>query len=973
MNLEIGNVYGGFKLLETRELKEIGAKGLIFTHEKTKAKLLKIVKDDDNKVFSIGFRTPPEDSTGLPHILEHSVLCGSRKFDTKEPFVELLKGSLNTFLNAMTYPDKTIYPVASKNEKDFFNLMDVYLDAVLYPNIYKHKEIFMQEGWHYSIDDKDAPLAYNGVVYNEMKGAYSSPDSVLYRKIPSTLYPDTCYALSSGGDPEEIPNLSYEQFIAFHKKYYHPSNSYIFLYGNGDTLKELEFINDNYLKDFSEVHIDSEIAVQPTFEEMVYEKLTYGVAENETLDGKSYYSLNFVIGDQPHEENYFAFEVLTYLLISSTAAPLKKALLEAGIGKAVSGDFNGCIKQPTFTVLVKNGEAGQEEKFKKIVMDTLKQLVEKGIDKELIEASLNRVEFELREGDYGSYPEGLIHYLKVMDSWLYGGEPMQYLEYDKVLSKVKTALTTNYFEQLIEKYLLNNTHCSLVSLHPAYGINEKKEQDSIKKLEEKKESLTDKEIQAIVENCAKLRERQNTPDTPEQLECIPALSLDDIDRKAENLSVDIKEINGVKALHHNFHTNKIAYVSLLFNSKGVPQDLIPFIGLLTDIFGKCGTDKYDYSKLSNLVNINTGGVGYTPMSVSNVKNFGDYSTFIEVSFKCLEDKVEKTLELIENVIFNTDFNDEGRIKQLIGEKKARLEGSIISNGHRIAMKKVLSYAFNRGAYDEKISGLEYYDFLVKLEEKFDGKSIKENLNAVRNAVFNRSNLIISYSGIEEDYNSFKEKVASFIEVLSTDRVGHNIYSFDLGNKNEGLLTQGNVQYVAKGGNYKLDGYEYNGALSLVETILGFDYLWNNVRVKGGAYGVFSNFRRDGGAYIVSYRDPNIKETLDIYEKIPNYLANFTGDEKEMTKYIIGTIRNQDHPISNSSRGYISTSYYLAGLSYEDLQRERDQVLEADENTIRKFAPLVSDLLRQQYICVLGNENKIKEQTGLFNKLVKVIK
>lgn len=968
----IGNIYNGFKLIESRELKEIGSRGLVFEHTKTGAKLVKIVNDDDNKVFSIGFRTPPEDSTGLPHILEHSVLCGSRKFNTKEPFVELLKGSLNTFLNAMTFPDKTIYPVASRNEKDFFNLMDVYLDAVLYPNIYKHEEIFMQEGWHFNIESPESPLTYNGVVYNEMKGAYSSPDSLLYRKIPSTLFPHTTYSQSSGGDPEDIPKLTYENFIAFHKKYYHPSNSYILLYGNGDTEKELAFINDNYLKDFETIQVDSSIPTEPPFEEMVEKEFVYGISEEDSLEGKTYLSLNYVIGEAKDPEVYLAFEILAYLLLKSTAAPIKKALLEAGIGKAVSGDFNNSIKQNSFTITAKNADLSQKQDFKGVVMNTLKNLVHNGIDKELVEASINRVEFELREGDFQGYPKGLIYYMKIMDSWLYEGEPFVHIEFEKALTKIKEALTTPYFEKLIDKYLLNNYHSSFVVLKPERGVNERAEANLAKKLEDIKKSLSKEEIEEYISKCKKLKERQSTPDSPETLKSIPVVSLEDIDKKAEKLPLEERIVQNQKVLYHNFHTNKIAYVTLYYNSSGASKELIPYVRLISDLLGKVDTKKYSYDKLSNLVNINTGGIEYTPTSFSNNKKSGEFTPYFKVSFKCLMSKIAKTFELLEEILTSTELSSEKRIKQLISEVKSRVEGRLFDSGHILSIRRVLSYVSNKGAYDELIQGISYYKFLASLEKNFDIKEISSNLVKVKEEVFNKNNLIASFSGVEEDYKDFEKELNTFIASLSDHKLAYNNYSFDLERKNEALLMQGNVQYVAKGGNFKNNRYEYTGTLSLLETISGFDYLWNNVRVKGGAYGVFSNFRRDGGAYIVSYRDPNVKETIKVYDDMYKYLENFDAEDREMQKYIIGTIRKLDHPLSNSTKGDVASSYYLSGISYEDIQGERTEVLEAKVESIKELAPMLKDLMAQEYICALGNEAKLKENKDLFKNLVKVI-
>lgn len=973
MKLEKEKIYNGFKLLEIRDIKEIEAQALLFEHEKTKAGLIKVISDDDNKVFSIGFRTPPKDSTGVAHILEHSVLCGSRKFDVKEPFVELLKGSLNTFLNAMTYPDKTVYPVASRNEKDFFNLMDVYLDAVLYPNIYKHEEIFMQEGWHYNLENKDDNLTYNGVVYNEMKGAYSSAESLLFRSIPGSLYPSTTYAVSSGGEPEEIPNLSYGEFLDFHKKYYHPSNSYMFLYGNGDLEKELSFINDEYLSKFEEKEIDSEIDVEVPFDKMADLELFYGIANDEKEDEKSFYSLNFSIGEAIDAEKYLAFEILAYLLLRTTAAPIKKALIDAGIGKAVSGDYDNCIKQPCFTIYIKNANKGDKEKFKNIVFDTLKDLVSNGIDKELIEASINRVEFELREGDFGSYPKGLIYYLKSMDSWLYGGDPFIHLEYEPILEKIKTALTTNYFEELIEKYMINNTHSSLVSLYPKKGLNEEKQKALELKLENLKKSFTDEKIEDLIEKCKELKKRQETVDSIEKLESIPLVSRSDINNESEKLPLTEKEIQGVKVLHHEFYTNKISYINLYFKSSAIDKELISRISFLSDILGKCSTKEYSYEKLSNIVNINTGGISYSPCSISDVSKYGKYTPYFEISLKCLESKLSTVFNILKEVILNTNFDDEKRIKQILDEKKSRIESAIFEGGHRVTGKKVLSYISEKGAYEEELSGLKYYDFLISAVENFDIKKIKNELEKIAKLIFNKNNLIISFSGTDEDYREFEKSINNFISSLDSKELSYNKYDFDVEAKNEALLMQGDVQYIAKGGDYKKEGYNFRGDMALLDTILGFDYLWNNVRVKGGAYGVFSSFRRDGSCYIVSYRDPNVKETIEVYDGVSDYLENFEVSDREMQKYIIGTMRKLDSPITNSSKGEIATTLYLSGITYEQRVRERKEILNSTTDTIKSFAPLLKAVMKQNCICALGNENKLKENKDIFSTLVKVIK
>jgi len=633
MTLEIGKMYNGFKLLEESTINEINSKALLFQHEETGARLLKLENEDDNKVFSIAFRTPPKNSTGVAHILEHSVLCGSRKFPTKEPFVELIKGSLNTFLNAMTFADKTMYPVASRNKKDFFNLMDVYLDAVFYPNIYNYPQIFMQEGWHYELEDKNSDITYKGVVYNEMKGAYSSPESILMRKISESLFPNTTYGVESGGDPDFIPELSYEEFIDFHKKYYHPSNSYIFLYGDGDVLEELKFIQDNYLKDFHRLNIDSSIKIQPSFPKMREMTVDYPISPNEKEEDKTFLSLNFAVGKSTDKELYLAFDILEHLLLETPAAPLKKALIGANIGKDVFGIFDSSILQPSFSVVVKNSNEDKKDEFKQVVFNTLKDLVENGIDKKLIESSINIKEFALREADFGGYPTGLIYGIKCMDSWLYDGNPFMHLNYEPQLEKVKEALRSNYFERLIKEYILNNNHSSLLIVKPKKGLGEEKEEQLKKNLKSYKEKLSEKEINNLIEETTKLKERQTTSDSPESLKKIPLLSIDDIERNTEELPLELGEESGIKILKHNIFTNKIAYINLYFNTTVVPQELIPYVGLLSSVLGKVSTKKYSYEELSNEVNIHTGGIYYTATAYSDSKELDGFVPMLKIKAK----------------------------------------------------------------------------------------------------------------------------------------------------------------------------------------------------------------------------------------------------------------------------------------------------------------------------------------------------
>jgi presequence protease len=970
MEFKVGEVYNGFKLLEEKDVKEINSRARIFEHEKTGAKLLNIANDDDNKVFGIGFRTPPGNSTGLPHILEHSVLCGSRKFPSKEPFVELLKGSLNTFLNAMTYPDKTIYPVASRNYKDFFNLMDVYLDAVFYPNIYKYPEIFLQEGWHYELYEKNEDIIYNGVVYNEMKGAFSSPDSILYRRTRRSLFPDNAYGFESGGDPDDIPDLSYEEFINFHKQYYHPSNSYIFLYGDGNLLEEMRFIDNEYLNNFSRLEVNTEIPDQNPFEKLREEIVEYPADD---LVDNAYLSLNFVTGTALDTELSLAFEILEHLLLETPAAPLKKALIDAGIGKEVSGQFDSGIKQPVFSIIVKRANEEQKDNFKNIIFETLRKLKDQGIDKELVEASINKMEFLLREADYHGYPKGLVHYLRSLDSWLYGGHPLLNIEYEPVLEKVKASLTSNYFEKLIDKYLLNNPHSSIVVLKPAKGIIETKAEELKNRLQQYKAGLSEDNLEKIIANTKNLKKRQETPDTVKALQSIPMLSLEDINPEPEKVAVEEREEQGVKILFNPVFTNKIAYLNLLFNTDKVSMELLPYIGLLSSVMGKVGTEKYDYGSLANKININTGGIGFNTRIFMENGRAEDFHPSFNVKCKVLVEKLPQAVELIAEMLGTTKFDEKKRVFEVIREVKSRFETIIYSSGHSIAAMRALSYMSPKSMYEELISGLEYFKFLSELERNFESKwkEISDNLKKTASFIFNKSNLLINYVSEEEDYAHLQGNMGTLLQSLGTEAFETVAYNFDMKPENEGLLTQSKVQFVAKAGNFIKSGYSYSGSLQVLKTIARFDYLWNKVRVQGGAYGVMSSFGRDGNMYIVSYRDPKLKETLSVYDSLEGYLRTFEADEREMTKYIIGTISNLDFPLTPSMKGEVSTVNHISKISYEDIRRERQEVINTGVKDIRKFADLLKTSMEQNNICVLGNEGKIKDNKDVFNKLVNI--
>jgi Zn-dependent M16 (insulinase) family peptidase len=875
----------------------------------------------------------------------------------------------------MTYSDKTIYPVASKNDKDFLNLMDVYLDAVFYPNIYKYPEILMQEGWHYELNNKEEEITYKGVVYNEMKGAFSSPEDLLYRKIQESLFPDTTYGVESGGDPQYITDLTYEQFLDFHKKFYHPSNSYLYLYGNGELQKQLKFIDEEYLSAFDKVEVDSKINLQKPFGEIKDFKSEYSVAKEDLGKDKTFLSLSFVLGDACNDEVTLAFDILEYLLLETPAAPLKKALIDAGIGKDVYGFFDGSILQPVFSIVVKNSNEDKKEEFKNIVFSTLKELVKNGIDKRLVEACINIKEFRLREGDTRSYPKGLLYYTKAMSGWLYDSDPLIQLEYERILEKVKTALTTNYFEELLEKYLINSKHGSLITLIPKPDLAEEKAESLRRKLKEYKASLSEDEIEKIISQAKALRERQTTPESKEDIEKIPLLSLEDINPKAEELPLEEKVIGDNKVLLNPIFTNKIAHIKLIFDTRTVDEKHIPYLSLLSGILGRIGTEKFTYADLSNEINIYTGGISYGAATFTQNGTAGEYVPKFIVKSKSLIDKVPKVMEILEEILLNTKLDDKKRLKEIIQEMKSRLEMAIFDSGHIVAANRLFSYFSSIGKYEEVLSGFEFYKFMEDLEENFDSKidEIINNLTEVSNLIFNRKNLILSVALEGEDYVDVEKELEAFINKLNNVDLPLKEYNFEIGAKNEGFLTQGDVQYVIKGCNFRQLGYDYKGSLQVLKTIQSLDYLWSNIRVLGGAYGSFASFGRSGNMFFGSYRDPNLKETLEIYDKAENYLRNFQADEREMTKYIIGTISNFDLPLTPSLIADKSVSYYLSNVTKEDIQKERDEVLHCTVEEIRGFADMLRDTMKQNYLCVLGNSSKIKQNKEIFNELVEVFK
>lgn len=968
------NQLHGFTLLQENNVTELNGTATLYKHEKSGARLLHLGNDDDNKVFSIFFRTPPPDSTGVAHILEHSVLCGSKKFPCKEPFVELMKGSLNTFLNAFTFSDKTGYPVASRNEKDFSNLMDVYLDAVFYPNIYDRPEIFRQEGWHYSLPDKEADLLYNGVVYNEMKGAFSSPEQILYRKIEQSLFPDTPYGVEAGGDPDDIPALSYEQFLDFHKTYYHPANSYIFLYGNGDIKRQLAFLNDSYLDTFSRLATDSAIPLQAPFAKLQHLTDSYPVGDDEDPTEKAFFAMNFATAEVTDAETVLGLTMLNRILLQTAASPLKKALIDAGIGKDVTGHFDTDIRQPVLSVIAKHADSSQKPEFVNCIRKTLKKEIENGLSEKLVDASINNIEFQLREADYHSFPKGLVYAIQCMSTWLYDGDPLSPLRYEQHIAAIKTKAKNGYFEKLIRTMLLDNPHASLVTLLPEQGLNSKKETKLKKKLTTLKAQFSLQDLDNLVITTKNLGEYQQAADTPQDLATIPLLELSDINTKAEQLPLDEKD-GAVTTLFHPIFTHDISYVDLYFDTASVPEKHIPYLALLDQVMGRMNTSKYDYISLSNELNIHLGDISFSAHCFSEYKNRDIYHPKFIVSAKALTTKTAKMKGLIEEVILHSDFTDKRRLQEIVREMRSHLEMQIMQSGHIYARRRIASYLTARGYFQEQLSGIAFYLFIKDLDDNFSEKAetIVENLRQTAELVFHRRNALISITADQNDLERIDAGISGIINNCPDSTMAQVEQNIIPEVKNEGFIIPGQVQYVAKGTNLETDGFSaYDNRLLLLQTILGTDYLWNNVRVMGGAYGAAAKFLHDGTVFFSSYRDPNLTDTLKIYNAIPHFVRSFAPDEREMRKYIIGTIGRLDAPLTPSMKGESATADFISHIGQDDIQQERDDILSATSKDLTFFADPLEKAMAKGICCTIGSDAKIRENEELFDSVISLM-
>ncbi|SDB13264.1 insulinase family protein [Eubacterium oxidoreducens] len=960
-----------YELVTKEYLQDIKADGYILRHKKTKARICVISNDDTNKVFTIGFRTPPTDETGVPHIIEHSVLCGSRKYPVKDPFIELVKGSLNTFLNAMTYSDKTVYPVASYNDQDFQNLMDVYLNAVFYPNVLEDERLFRQEGWHYEVDD-EGKLFVNGVVYNEMKGAYSSPEEIVNKKIYETLFPDNAYSKDSGGNPEHIADLTYEDYLAFYKKFYHPSNSFIYLYGDMDIEEKLNWMDEEYLSKFDYLEVDSQIPYQKPSDKVIETEVSFGISEEEDEENKNYLTYNAVVADSLDPNLYLAFGVLRYVLISAPGAPLKKAMLDAGIGKSIVGSYDGGIKQPVFSIMAADAKLSQKEEFLRIIKEVLTEQVQNGLNQKALRAAIDADEFKYREADYYTYPNGLIWGLTIFDSWLYDDEkPLVHMHGIEVYEYLRDQIDKGYFEELISKYLLNNTHACVVIGKAQKGYNERREKKQLEKMKQFQESLSEEEMKEIVLKAAELKHFQETPDDPKQLERIPLLKREDLNKKTLPFRNDLRQLRNTSLLHHDYETRGIIYFKYVFDISDMSEETISYLALLESIMGMVDTENYSYDDLTNEINLRMGGSSYSLQVYPDFEQDGEYRITFEIGMKCLAEKFETANELLEEMMLTSRVDDENRLRQIIRTKRTSMQGALGRAGNSAASIRIGSYITEEGGLRDHAMGIGFYHFIEDLEMHFDER-LQKIQEGMRNALHQilLSDAFVSVTCDAKELDMIAKTAERFIDRKAqgiTTKREHATRHLKKEIKSEGFKMASQIQYVGQGGNFKQAGFEHNGYLSLVKNILNYDYLWNEVRVLGGAYGCSCTLLRNGRFIVTSYRDPKLTETLETYKHMADYIRTFDASERDMTKYIIGVIGEKDAPLTPMMKGERSLAAYLTHLTEDALQKEREELLKAQPEDVRAQAQLLDAVIKQGYICAIGNEQKISQEQAIFDK------
>jgi presequence protease len=962
----------GFESLWVREIPELKTRAEMFRHVGTGTDLLSFTNEDENKVFGVTFRTPPADSTGIAHILEHSVLCGSRKYPVKEPFVELLKGSLKTFLNAMTYPDKTCYPVASQNVKDFYNLIDVYLDAVFYPRLTPF--VFQQEGWHYELDNPADPLNYKGVVFNEMKGAYSSPDGLLAEYSQQSLFPANPYGFDSGGDPREIPNLTFEQFKAFHEKYYHPSNARVFFYGNDEPEERLRLVND-YLKDFHRLPVDSAIPLQPRFQEPRRVTRAFPSGEDSL---KAMFTLNWLLDETHRIEQNLGFHMLEYMLLGMPGSPLRKALMDSRLGEDLAGAGLGSeLRQMYFSTGLKGISAERADEVEALILSTLSRLVREGIHPHTVEAAQNTIEFILRENNTGSYPRGLVLMLRSLTTWLYDEDPLALVAFEAPLEALKrTASTTpSYFESLIDRFLLHNAHRTSLLLKPDPELAKELDRTEKQRLLQARSGLSSTALQEIAADTATLKAIQETPDPPQALAQIPSLKLSDLERVNKSIPLALTQEKGCDLLYHDLFTSGIVYLDIGFNLYALPQTALPYVPLFSRALLEMGTEEEDFVSLTQRISRKTGGIRPS-LFASSVRDSQQGSVWLFLRGKAMFKQIRDLLDIFRDIFLKVRLDNKERFQQMVLEAKARLEENLVPSGHQVVSTRLRALFSEADWAEEQMKGISQLFFLRTL-----AKGVEENwpevlraLEAIRTHLINRSALVVNATAEAREWDSLQPTVTEFLDALPSLPFQRKLWSPDSVPDFEGMTLPAQVNYVGKGVNLYDLGYRYHGSTHVITRYLRNAWLWEKIRLQGGAYGAFCSFDKQSGALaFVSYRDPNLLKTLEAFDGSGRFLKDLKLGDDELVKAIIGTIGDIDQYQLPDAKGYTSMVRRLTGENEERRQKMRDEILGATKKDFQSFGELLESAMPKGVVKVLGSETAIQEAAAKNPGWLKVVK
>ena len=966
--MQVNDTHNGFILKEKQAIAEFNATAYVFEYEKTGTPVIYLSCPDNNKVFQIAFRTPNMKSTGVAHILEHSVLCGSRKYPVKEPFVELAKGSMNTFLNAMTYPDKTVYPIASTNDKDFMNLMDVYLDAVFYPDIDKKPEIFLQEGWHDHLENTDDPLTVNGVVYNEMKGVYSDPEQVVSQAVYEALYPQSVYGFESGGHPDDIPTLTYRDFLDFHHNFYHPSNAFIYFYGDGDVLTHLDYLADNYLSAFYYHRVDSVIALQPPFEETVRRETVYPVSPEEEGNAGDYIAYGRVLGSDMPFDRRLAFDILFNVLLGNDSAPLKKAILDLGLCEDIDYSYVTALRQPSFTLLLKNADASREAEARTVIRETLSKLAADGLDPADVAAAVNSALFTFREQEFGTTPKGLILGLEMLENQLYDTDPLICLGYEKAVANVKKMAENGGLEALITDCLLDNPHGATVIAKPDGLLASRQAETFAGKMAERKENLSPEDLNHLVRETEKLKAYQEKPDSPEALATIPKLALSEIDPKAKRFDFEEESVAGRRLLWHPLKTEGITHLSLYFDTDAVAAEDVPTLSLLNKLLFRLGTANRDVTALNRDIDTDTGGITTVLSLFPDVTDPEGFTTKLLIKGKALDDNVDKMGEIITDVLTATRFDDTALLTNILRELTLGFENKIMTAGNAIAAQRLKAQYSGAGCEAEAISGLDFYRFIKKATV---AEALTDALERIYHRVLFASGLTVSLACAPAQKERAMKAITNLIDKLPRDGAEGVARHYAPKRRNEGILTPSKINYAAKGFNLKRLGYAYDGALCVLKNFLAMDYLWNNIRIKGGAYGAGMALTRAGDIVFSSYRDPHVGSTFAAFDGVGAYLRGLDLSQRELEKQIIGSISAKDVPLSEALTAAAADSMAFTGLTQAMIDREREEILGTTVADLKAKGEMIDALMAENVLCAVGSEAKIKENGELFDALITI--